>query len=172
MVTLLRSFKHSLVIILSITTYYMNMNMADELIVDFPSQRSRQAVRFADTAQLYIVDRYEDNEHKNELWYSEKEYNSMKRNIKRDVLQARVDDAAAEEGFWIGIAHLLTPTIVFEVQACRYRCTRAVLSEQVRQGASSRFRCENIALASLAETRKAVLRARKLGKLHQASISI
>ena len=150
------------------------MNMADELIVDFPSQRSRQAVRFADTAQLYIFDRNEGNEHKNELWYSENEYNSMKRNIRRDVLQARVDDAIAEKdsGFWIGIAHLLTPTIVFEVQACRYRCTRAVLSEQARQGASSRFRCENIALASLAETRKAVLRARKLGKLHQASISI
>ena len=141
------------------------MNMADE---------SRQAVRFADTAQLYIFDRHEDNEHKNELWYSEKEYSSMKRNIKRDVLQARVDDAAAEKdsGFWIGIAHLLTPTIVFEVQTCRYRCTRAVFAEQARQGASSRFRCENIALASLAETRKATLRARKLGKLHQASISI
>ena len=150
------------------------MNMADKLIVDFPTQRSRQAVRFSETSQLRIVDRHEDNEHKNELWYTRADYSSMKRNIKRDVLQARVDDAIAEKdsGFWIGIAHLLTPTIVFEVQTCRYRCIQAVLSEQARQGASSRFRCENIALASLAETRKATLRARKLGKLHQASISI
>ena len=150
------------------------MNMADKLIVDFPAQRSRQAVRFSETSQLRIVDRHEDNKHKNELWYTRADYNSMKRNIKRDVLQARVDDAIAEKdsGFWIGIAHLLTPATILEVRTCRYRCTRAVLSEQARQGASSRFRCENIALASLAETRKAVLRARKLGKLHQASISI
>ena len=148
--------------------------MANELLVDFPAQPkgSRQAVRFSETSQLYFVGRYEDNDHKNELWYNRADYNSMKRNIRRDVLQARVDDAAAEEGFWIGIAHLLTPATILEVRTCRYRCTRAVLSEQARQGASSRFRCENIALASLAETRKAVLRARKLGKLHQASISI
>ena len=151
------------------------MNMADKLIVDFPAQRSRsrQAVRFSETSQLRIVDRHEDNEHKNELWYTRADYNSMKRNIKRDVLQARVDDASAEDsGFWIGIAHLLTPATILEVRTCRYRSTRAVLAEQARQDAFSRFRCENIALASLAETRKATLRARKLGKLHQASISI
>ena len=150
------------------------MNMADKLIVDFPAQRSRQAVRFSETSQLRIVDRHEDNEHKNELWYTRADYNSMKRNIKRDVLQARVDDAIAEKdsAFWIGIAHLLTPATILEVRTCRSRCIQAVLAEQARQGAFSRFRCKNIALASLAETRKAVLRARKLGKLHQASISI
>ena len=54
--------------------------MASELIVDFPPKRNHHVVRFAETAQLYIVDRHED---KNELWYTKTEYNSMKRNIKQ-----------------------------------------------------------------------------------------
>ena len=86
------------------------------------------------------------------------------------------DDAAAaaeeDSGFWIGIAHLLTPACVNEVMACRARCKRAVLAEQARQDLypSARSRWEDIALASFAQTRKAVLRARELGKLHQESI--
>jgi hypothetical protein len=148
--------------------------MATDLIVDFPLQRNHQVVRFAETAQLYIVERrHEDNEDKNKLWYTKSDYNSMKRTLKQDVLQARANDAAFEEvdiGFWIGIAHLLTPACMLEVKACRFRCLHAVLAEQARQSSSASFRWENIALASLAETRKAVLRARKLGKLHQESI--
>ena len=144
--------------------------MGTELIVDFPTQRSRKEVRISETSQLYIVDRHEDNDHKNELWYTRVEYALMKRDIKRDVLQARANHAASEDGFWIGISHLLTPVCTQEVRACRYRCIRAVLAEQARQGPSSSFRCENIALASSAETRRAVLRARKLGKLHKDSV--
>mmetsp|Transcript_9609 Transcript_9609/g.15918 ORF Transcript_9609/g.15918 Transcript_9609/m.15918 type:complete len:89 (-) Transcript_9609:131-397(-) len=86
--------------------------MATELIVDFPSRSRRKVVvRFADTAQLYIVDRHEDNDHKNELWYTQAEHQSMKHNIRRDVLQARENGFVSEEGngFWIGVAHLLTP---------------------------------------------------------------
>mmetsp|Transcript_24516 Transcript_24516/g.37132 ORF Transcript_24516/g.37132 Transcript_24516/m.37132 type:complete len:151 (+) Transcript_24516:69-521(+) len=150
--------------------------MATDLIVDFPLQRQRnhhQVVRFAETAQLYIVERrHEDNEDRNKLWYTKSDYNSMKRTLKQDVLQARAGDALSEEdsGFWIGIAHLLTTACMLEVKACRFLCVRAVLAEQARQSSSTSFRWENIALASLAQTRKAVLRARKLGKLHQESI--
>jgi len=69
----------------------------------------------------------------------------MKLAMKEDVLNIRAqtssndvafacskdDDAAAEEdsGFWIGIAHLLTPASMKEVMACRARCKRAVLAE-------------------------------------------
>eukprot|EP00985_Skeletonema_marinoi_P026508 scaffold20591_cov168-Skeletonema_marinoi.AAC.2 len=148
--------------------------MATDLIVDFPLQRQRnhQVVRFAERAQLYIVERHEDNTDKNKLWYTKSDYNSMKRKVKQDVLQARANDASSEEdgGFWIGIAHLLTPACMLEVKASKIRCLRAVLAEQARQSSSATFRWEDIALASLAETRKAVLRARKLGKLHQESI--
>jgi len=149
--------------------------MATDLIVDFPLQRQRnhhQVVRFAERAQLYIVERHEDNTDKNKLWYTKSDYNSMKRKLKQDVLRARAGDASSEEdsGFWIGIAHLLTPACMLEVKACRFRCVRAVLAEQARQSSSASFGWENIALASLAETRKAVFRARKLGKLHQESI--
>ena len=99
----------------------------------------------------------------------------MKRNIKHDVLQvrARASDSASKEdsGFWIGISHLLTPACVLEVQACRRRCVGAVLAEQAKgPSASASLRSEDIALASSAETRKAVLRARKLGQLHHYSI--
>ena len=148
--------------------------MAAELIVDFPLNPKRNhVVKFAKTSELYIVDRHED---KNELWYTNAEYKTMKRNIKRDVLQARASDWTSEEDrgswIWIGIAHLLTPTCGLETQACRRRCLRAVLTEQARQEQDPHggFRSENIALASLAKTRKAALRARMLGSLHQDSI--
>eukprot|EP00984_Skeletonema_dohrnii_P020984 scaffold10367_cov109-Skeletonema_dohrnii-CCMP3373.AAC.1 len=88
----------------------------------------------------------------------------MRRKAYQDALQARAGDALSEEdsGFWIGIAHLLTPACMLEVKACRFRCARAVLAEQARQSSSASVGWENIALASLAQTRKAVLRARKL----------
>jgi hypothetical protein len=66
----------------------------------------------------------------------------------------------------IGIEHLLTPACMNEKNACRARCKRAVLAEQARQDASEM----DIALASLSQSRKAVLRAWKLGKLHRNSI--
>ncbi len=146
--------------------------MSAELIVDFPLKRKHDVVRFAETSQLYVVGRHED---KDELWYSKAEYKSMKRNIKRDVLQARANYLASEEesGFWIGIAHLLTPACMLEVQACRRECVRAVLAEQARQdfSHSGSLMCDDIALASIAATRNAVLRGRMLGKLHHNCIS-
>ena len=142
---------------------------ANEFIVDFPLQR-RNHVRFAETSLLHIVDRHEDDDHKKELWYTKAEYNSMKRSIKRDILRGRANDSASKDGLWIGIAHLLTPDSMLEVQACRCRCMRAVLAEQARLGSSASSRCEDIALASLAESRKAVLRARNLGKLHRDAV--
>ncbi len=146
--------------------------MTSELIVDFPLKRNHDVLRFAETVQLYTVGRHEDKD-KTDLWYSKTEYNSMKRNIIRDVLQARrASDSASEGdgGSWIGISHLLAPACTLEVQACRRQCLRAVLAEQARQGSYGSLRWEDIALASLAETGKAVLRARKLAKLHQESI--
>jgi hypothetical protein len=145
-------------------------------------------VKFADTLQVRSVKRHEDPRH--ELWYTTVEYDLMKLDMKEDVLNIRAetssddaavaclgdDDAAAEEdsGFWIGIAHLLTPACVKEVIACRAGCKRAVLAEQARQDLylypSERLRWEAIALASLTETSMAVLRARELGKLHHDSI--
>jgi hypothetical protein len=94
-----------------------------------------------------IVNRHEDARH--ELWYTSAEYDLIKLAMKRDVLNICAmtssndaaftfsgDNAAAAEedsGFWIGIAHLLTPASMFEVMACRARCKRAVLAEQARQ---------------------------------------
>jgi hypothetical protein len=103
--------------------------------------------------------------------------------IKRDALHVRRqalagaagkndDGASCEENnvCCIGIEHLLTPAWTFEVKACRARCRRAVLAEQAKQeqdpSASARLRWEAIALASFAQTRTAMLRARELGKLH------
>ena len=163
--------------------------MAD-LIVDFPPrQRKLRAVRFADTAQMYIVERHEDYGEKNnsnvarhELWYTNAEYYSMKHAIKQDVLHVRAKTltgatfnyagAEANESSicCIGIEHLLTPACTLEVKACRARCTGAVLAEQERQGPSTRLRWENIALASFAQTKKVAVRARVLGKLHHDSI--
>ena len=160
-----------------------------DLIVDFPDQRKHRAVQFADTGQLYTVERHEHEVARHELWYTKDEYYSMKLDIREDVLKARSmqslpfnysgyddddddDDDFPEEssGFWIGIAHLLTPACMLEVRTCRARCVYAVLVKQASLSPSARFRWEDITLASLAQTRKAVMRARELGKLHRKSL--
>ena len=69
------------------TKQKMNM-LSSELIVDFPLKCNHAHVRFAKTAQLYIVP-WHDDKNINELWYTEAEYNSMKRSIKQDALQVR-----------------------------------------------------------------------------------
>jgi len=102
-------------------------------------------------------------------------------NIKQDVLQVRAqalggapfnyagdDEASTFESSvcCVGIEHLLTPACLLEVKACRARCILAVLIAQAGQDASAM----DIALASLTQTRKAQLRARKRGMLLQDSI--
>ena len=80
------------------------------------------------------------------------------------------DDGPSDDCL-IGIEHLLTPLIACEVMACRRRCVRAVLQEQARQAMNPDiFGWDNIAMASFDETRRAAVRARKLGKLHRDSI--
>ena len=154
-------------------------------VVEFP--RMMQAVRFADTVEVSVVERHEDNEeHKvdrQELWYTKAEYGLMRLAVERDVLEVRAnasagapfrysgDDEDADVVCCIGIEHLLTPVCVLGVKICRARCLQAVFSEQARQSLSARrYSWEDTALASIAQTRKPALRARVLGKLHRDSI--
>ena len=78
------------------------------------------------------------------------------------------DDASSNKSSvcCVGIEHLLTPACALEVRACRARCIRAVAAAQARQDSTMM----DIAFASFAQTRKAELRARVLGKLLQDSI--
>lgn len=62
----------------------------------------------------------------------------------------------------VGIENLLALKVSESVD----RCISAVLTEQKRHGSSEM----DIALASIAQTRKVALRARKLGIFHQGSI--
>jgi hypothetical protein len=156
--------------------------MTDLIIVDFPRQRKLPKVQFAETAQLHIYKRH--NVPRRELYFTTREYDLMKLAVREDVLKARAgrtsnDTADADaltkaedrSGFWIGIAHLLTPACIDEVRTCRVQCIYAVLAEQARQGLSTRFNSwETIALASFAQTRQPVLRARELGKLHREAL--
>ena len=151
-----------------------------DLIVDFPHRRNRRAVHFADTLQVRIVKRHEDARH--ELWYTKAEYRAMRLAVREDVLKVRSKAADGSPcNYWgdddisvccIGIEHLLTQASAIAVIACRRRCVRAVLQEQARQrmNPSATFRWDAIAAASYVETRRAAVRARKLGKLHQYSI--
>jgi regulator of RNase E activity RraB len=164
--------------------------MAGELIVDFPThqdRRSMRSVQFADTMEMHIVDRHGDNEDvdRRDLWYNESDYSRMRHAIQKSVLKVRAmdltgvpisysgDDGSSNDCL-IGIEHLLTQACMFEVKACRRRCVRAVLQEQARQrmnpSASAAFKWDAIAAASFDETRKAAVRAWKLGKLHQDSM--
>eukprot|EP00985_Skeletonema_marinoi_P009572 scaffold4463_cov152-Skeletonema_marinoi.AAC.4 len=146
--------------------------MTDLIIVDFPRQRKLPKVQFAETAQLHIYIYKRHNVPRRKLWFT------MKLAVREDVLKARAGrtsndtadadaDADASDAerssFWIGIAHLLTPACIDEVRTCRAQCIYAVLTEQARQGLSTRFNSwETIALASFAQTRQPVLRAREL----------
>eukprot|EP00984_Skeletonema_dohrnii_P027291 scaffold16816_cov118-Skeletonema_dohrnii-CCMP3373.AAC.4 len=161
--------------------------MTDLIAADFPHQRNRQVVQFADVAQLYIVEHHEDNEQKNisrrGLWYNKSDYDSMKVEIWEDVLKVLSrdsdgcpfnysgdDEASVEEssGCCIGIERFLTPACTLEVKSCRARCIYAVLAKQLNQS-SSEF---DIALASIAQTRGSALRARNLGRFHRDSNSL
>jgi hypothetical protein len=68
--------------------------------------------------------------------------------LKEDVLNIRAltsndaagyDAAEAEEdsGFWISVAHLLTPACVYEVMACRTRCKMQACSPRRTSTAGS-----------------------------------
>ena len=142
-------------------------------------------MQFAETVELHVFER--PKVARSELWYTRAEYVHMALRRREDILALRSgqtslleaadvdvdvnDDTSttqAEESLsFMGIEHLLTPASMNEVRPCRARCIQAVLTEQSRQGPSSRMGWESIALASLAQTRKAKLRARMLGELHQ-----
>jgi hypothetical protein len=144
-----------------------------------------RSVQFADTSEMYIVDHHDDNEgvDRHDLWYNKQDYSHMRLAIQKSVLKVRAmastgvaisysgDDGSFDDCL-MGIEHLLTPASALKIKACRARCVRAVLQEQARQtmNPSAMFGWESIAAASFAETRKAAVRARKLGKLHKDSI--
>ena len=165
--------------------------MTTDLILDFPHQRQSQEVHFDEKVQVHIFEHPKVACH--ELCYTEAEFHLMKLVRRNDVLTARAtraamisreaveeeDSSTKESVCLMGIEHLLTPARVKEVEACRIRCIQAVLKEQARAKARSpsaaRFcdwEWEKIALASVDQTRKATMRARKLGKLHQTQESI
>eukprot|EP00986_Skeletonema_menzelii_P015668 scaffold12351_cov141-Skeletonema_menzelii.AAC.1 len=157
-----------------------------QLIVDFPTHRKR-SVDFADTSLFYIVPRHDvhDDVHREDLWYNNSDYSRMKlarqdfiHNV-RAMASAGVpirsssarDEGSSFDGCLIGIEHLLTPATVLEVMVCRRRCVRVVLEEQARQmmnplATTDALGWDNIAIASIVETRRATVKARKLGKLH------
>jgi hypothetical protein len=158
------------------------MTMAEKLIVDFPTHRSRskRSVHFVDMAKLHIVPRHDDNKdvHRRDLWYNKLDYSRMRLAIKKSILQVRLmisagvpicysGKADSFDDCLIGMEHLLTQETVIEVKTCRRRCVRAVLQEQAMNSTTT---CDNIANASLVESRRAAIRARKLGKLHHDSI--
>jgi hypothetical protein len=108
------------------------------------------SVRFADMAEMFIVEQHEDYDQKNnnnvarhELWYSASDIHSMRRAAAQDVLQVRAqalagvpfnyagdDDASADESSvcCIGIENRLTVNVMLEVEACRARCLHAVFA--------------------------------------------
>ena len=151
--------------------------MATDLIVDFPPKRSSRTVHFAETSQLIVFKRHDVARH--ELVYTKEDYDRMNLAIWEDVLAARSRESADggtstnESVCLIGIEHLLKPERIAEVRGCRRRCIRAVLTEQAkeRDASATSFPCwESIARVSLEQTKKARVRARVFGKLHQKSI--
>mmetsp|Transcript_19906 Transcript_19906/g.30330 ORF Transcript_19906/g.30330 Transcript_19906/m.30330 type:complete len:148 (+) Transcript_19906:112-555(+) len=140
------------------------------------------SVRFADTALLYIVNRQQDYDKKNdvarnELWYTAADFHSMRQAVAQDVFHVRAQALAGVPFNYagddessvccVGIENFLTAGFMVEMSACRERCTDAVLVEQAREDHHS---ARAIAIASFAQTKKVVRRATMLGKVHQDSI--
>jgi len=174
------------------TTTTTHIIMADS-IVDFPHKRNHnhgRSVRFAETKTSQCnVKRYEHEGcvARHELWYTKAEYEAMRLAVKEDVLEVRSkvahgspfnyagnddgESATESSGCCIGIEHLLTPACLLEVKRCRARCVYTVLTTQARSNDLPSSDSEiDIAIASIAQTRRVALRARSLGKLHQDSI--
>jgi hypothetical protein len=146
-------------------------------------KNTRQGVRFAETAHLCLYEQdLEDNKEKDnkdhhEFWYTESECFAMRRAAIQDAVRV-LSNALAGAPFdysgkddasvcCVGIENLLAPSSCsLKVSECVGRCISAVLTEQAKQGSSEM----DIALASIAQTRKVALRARKLGIFHQDSI--
>lgn len=80
------------------------------------------------------------------------------------VSYSGAEDNGSFDDCLLGIEHLITPATVVEVMVCRRRCVRMVLEEQARQMMNP-LGWDNIAIDSIVETRRATVRARKLGKL-------
>ena len=134
-------------------------------------KNTRQGVRFAETAHLCLYEQdLEDNKEKDnndhhEFWYTESECFAMRRAAIQDAVKV-LSNALAGAPFdysgnnddasvcCVGIENLLAMSKVSESVD---RCISAVLTEQERHGSSEM----DIALASIAQTRKVALRARK-----------
>lgn len=98
----------------------------EELIVDFPINRKRRSVRFADTSKLYlykVVYSDDDNEEvrRQDLWCDDSDYAHMKCARKKSVRRVRemasagVADSYCGDGddeCLIGIEHLLSTKTV------------------------------------------------------------
>jgi len=112
---------------------------AADLTLDFPphhqGRRNLRGVTFARTAQLYIVQRHEDNEEnkvaRHELWYTKSEYDRMNLSVKEDVIKLHAkavegdpfdysgdcdDDASSNKSSvcCVGIEHLLSLACVLD----------------------------------------------------------
>eukprot|EP00986_Skeletonema_menzelii_P010851 scaffold5428_cov150-Skeletonema_menzelii.AAC.6 len=163
--------------------------MVMQLIVDFPTDRSRsrrRTVHFADTPEINIVDRlgHNDGVDRHDLWYNKSDYTSMRHANKKFILKIRAMGTAGvliaysgDEGYsddcLVGAEHLLSNETIREVKTCRRRCVRAVLQEQARQSRNPTDNLSNlddrwtyIAFASLVESMRVAVRARKIGELH------
>eukprot|EP00984_Skeletonema_dohrnii_P008231 scaffold3016_cov114-Skeletonema_dohrnii-CCMP3373.AAC.10 len=108
--------------------------MAEQLIVDFPTHRSRptRSVRFAKLAAIYNVDRHDNDDKvdRHDLWYNKSDYSRMRLAIKKSILKVRFMIAArlptcysgkagSVDDCLIGLEHLLTQETAIEVKSCR-----------------------------------------------------
>jgi hypothetical protein len=169
--------------------------MAGKLIVDFPTantdHRHNRSVHFADMAEMYIVPRHDGNEEvlQQDLWYDHSDYTRMRLARQYSVLHVREiisagipvrysgtgdgdeDRPPNVDDCLIGIEHLLTPANILEFIVCRRRCVGVVLEEQARQrqrmNPPDMIGWDSISIASISETRRAAVRAHKLGKLQR-----
>ena len=92
------------------------------------------SVRFADTALLYIVNRQQDYDKKNdvarnELWYTAADFHSMRQAVAQDVFHVRAQALAGVPFNYagddessvccVGIENFLTAGFMVEMSACR-----------------------------------------------------
>ena len=145
-----------------------------QLIADFPATRRHRnrSVRFSETSEMCIVPRHEDNDgvRRQDLWYNKADYSRMRLATQKSVLRVREMASAGIPISYSGDEGSFDVCLVgIEHEVCRLRCVGAVLEEQARQMMNpyGTFGWDNTAMASLSETRRAAVRARKLGKLHR-----
>ena len=146
-----------------------------DLIVNFPQHQSRGS--FATHLEVTIVENL-SHEHKTNLWYTDFELKSFKRNsallllsiTSSEMTVARYAELHVNEtSAFLGLENYLSQASIREVKMRRRAIVDAVLHEQERQHHSGNINVDKMSVVSQAVSGLSRRRARLIAMVHHSN---